>query len=70
MSTTGQIRDMIQGALDTLSGKYDKRLDALEADVAALKAQQPEPETAAPRKARPAAKAPAGTAAAKGDAPR
>lgn len=76
MSAAGQIRDLVEAALAALTGRYDERLDTLEARVTTAEErlsaleQPPAPETAAPRRARPAAKAQAGTANVKGDAPR
>lgn len=70
MAAAGQIRDMIQAALDTLTGRYDERLDRLEERVAALESGTG---TAAARKATakrtaPAVKAQAGVAEVKGEA--
>lgn len=71
MAAFAQIKEMVQAAVDAVTGRYDARLDDLEKRVADLEAAAPPAakKAAAPaRKTAPAVKAQAGTAHVKGEA--
>lgn len=70
MAAFAQIKDMVQAAVDAVTGRYDARLDALEARVAALESGTgtAAAKKATARKTAPSVKAHAGVAEVKGEA--
>lgn len=71
MAAVGPIRDMIQAAVDALTGRYDARLDALEQRVTALESASgaAAARKAAARRNVSSVQAQAGVAEVKGEAP-